>query len=208
MNRGDIIEELKSKGIEFDRYAKKEVLAALLPSDVVKPTLPPDTDVENPTAQLVDIISSLAKNVEAISDEVARLKVDFEQIKLTDKNPAVSIKVPDPYNINSAPPTVAADNTSTGAFFTQVPVDIQAVAQKILGEKFTFEIESLKDQPAFLFTVVVPSEYSPLRGVEQDKRSKIIPNVAGLNGVSEWCEIVKGNIVRFLGQNITSRVTL
>lgn len=159
---------------------------------VEQPVVPvaPVTTLEGQNSQLMDILLS-------ITADIKNLKTDWQEFqKAYPRNTEVfSIgKV----SVEAQPMEVKQENGST--FLTQVPVDLLKAAKDILGEKFTFECDALKDRPAFMFTVIVPKEYST--SDVEDKRSRVIDNALGANGVREWCTLVKANVIKTLGISI------
>lgn len=140
---------------------------------------------EQTNSQLVDIIQNLALNVQKLTQKVAELEK---------KNEYTSDNV---LKIGGEQTT---KNYSNNADW-QMPSNFLQTAKKILGEKFSFRCEPSSDQPQFIFTVIVPPEYSAIKDVP-DERSKTIPNALGVNGVEEWCNLVKQNVLKSLGNNI------
>ena len=159
----------------------------------------PPKEKNESTGQIVDIMQSLAQGMESLKTELTKMKQELDMVK--DKNAVYSFPVtPVKGSTSLGTPTPMAVN-----FLKAIPTDLERVANKVLGEKFTFECEALSDQPAFTFTVIVPSEYSPLQGREIDRRSKVIQNSAGVGGVEEWCILVKKNVLKFIGENISTK---
>jgi len=79
-----------------------------------------------------------------------------------------------------------------------IPPEWIDVVHSVLNKKFGVKVEYFKDRPEFLFTIVVPDEYSnmPLKEKEVKKvdlRSKVIPIAEGVNGVRQWAEQVYNN---------------
>lgn len=142
---------------------------------------------ENP---LVGLIQNLASSVESLAKDVAELK-----------KPKADAVVDAP-----AQPTATITKTNEDEFFlSAVPANLSAAAIKVLGNKFKFECVADLDTPYFAFTVIVPPEYSPVKnGV--DKRTRVIANALGANGVTEWCTTVRNNIVRYLGKNLPANL--
>lgn len=136
--------------------------------------------------QLVEIIQNLASNVQKLTKRMSELE---ENLEYTSKN---VLKIGGTQTFNYL------ENNQNA---WQVPQNYLNVARKILGEKFEFKCEPSPDMPQFIFTVVVPPEYSAIKNVP-DERSKTISNASGANGVEEWCALVKQNIIKSLGNNI------
>lgn len=142
---------------------------------------------EQNSNQLVDIIQNLASNVQ---------KLTLKVVELEKKNEYTSNNV-----LKIGGTQQAGDNLENNQNNWQIPQNYLVVARKILGEKFEFRCEPSLDQPQFIFTVIVPPEYSAIKNVP-DERSKTISNALGINGVEEWCNLVKQNVLKSLGNNV------
>lgn len=201
MNRSKIIQKLDAAGIEYSKLSWTKNLEKLLPTEgtsgeIVAPvTVKAKKVVKNNTNDLLKVITDLAGSVTTVMQEMMEIKSRLVQIE-TSTTPMAQPQRADVTigGMNLIPPTEA--------MFPRVPRDLEIVAQQVLGDKFQFECEALTDQPAFLFTVIVPEEYTKVRG-EKDCRSKVIPSNLGANGVREWCERVKDNVIKTLGADIT-----
>ncbi len=76
-----------------------------------------------------------------------------------------------------------------------IPMEYRRIVQDTLNQNFGIKIDSFSDKPAFMFTVIVPEEYSPLTTKEKeiikaDLRSKVISYADGANGVQEWVKLI------------------
>ena len=160
---------------------------------VATPTAAPAVD------QITNIITALADSVTVLTKEVKAIKEDLVQIKAPK---VVAFQAPVSNSPNVVSPSLPVSATS---FLTAVPRDLLDTATNILGDKFQFECEGCTDRPAFTFTVIVPAEYSKLK-TEPDRRTKVIENSLGANGVKEWCALVKQSVVKYLGQQIEVKV--
>ena len=192
MTRKELIAAYKAKGGVYTISTKNADMVKLIGEEapVEQPVAPVFTP-EEPNSQLMDILLS-------ITADIKNLKTDWQEFqKAYPRNTEVfSIgKAP----VEAQPMEVKQENGST--FLTQVPVDLLKAAKDILGEKFAFECDALKDRPAFMFTVIVPKEYST--SDVEDKRSRVIDNALGANGVREWCALVKQNVIKTLGIKIS-----
>lgn len=194
MTRKELIAAYKAKGGVYALSTKNADMVKMLEGEpeeapVEQPVAPVSTP-EEPNSQLMDILLS-------ITADIKNLKTDWQEFqKAYPRSPEV-------FSIGKAlveaqPMEVKQENGST--FLTQVPVDLLKAAKEILGEKFSFECDALKDRPAFMFTVIVPKEYS--NSDVEDKRSRVIDNALGANGVREWCSLVKANVIKTLGISI------
>lgn len=140
---------------------------------------------ENPLATL---IQNLASSFESLAKDVAELKSQKGGTPVVPEQPIATI-------------VTQADDF----FLSAVPANLSAAATAVLGKKFKFECTADMNTPYFSFTVIVPPEYSPVKnGV--DKRTRVIANALGANGVTEWCTTVRSNIVKYLGKNLPSNL--
>lgn len=146
---------------------------------------------------LTMLITRLATAIEKTSVQVAKLTEEMELLK----NPKVQMSEPVQTITPSTPPTPIIIQT-TPSFLTAIPSELLSVAQEVLGEKFTFECVPAKDKPFFDFVVIVPPEYSKLPVGIQDRRSRLVPNSAGPEGVRDWCLKVKENVIKVLGKQL------
>lgn len=76
-----------------------------------------------------------------------------------------------------------------------VPLDYQEVVKTILNGKFRIEMDYSSDTASFSFGLFVPQEYSNAGKTywdmyHEDKRSRVILNALGVNGVREWVQKV------------------
>lgn len=187
---------LKAKGIKFSNAATDEKLKTLLgidetgeqPLETEKPA-EPEAQSSN---QLVDILTSLSKGLEMVNSRLDKLEQP------------VQVAAPQVFSIGAktVEPNPVQIEQSGDMFLTQVPVSLRKAAEEILGPKFSFECQACPDRPAFAFTVIVPQEYSKVEG--QDRRTRIIDNALGANGVRDWCLKVKQNVIQYLGNNIAT----
>ena len=201
MDRKEMMAALKAKGIKFSNAAKDEKLKGLLglegdpqlgETPVEQPVAPSATPEES-NSQLMEILLSITASVKKLENDWQ----DFQ--KAYPRNTEVFAIGGDGGASIGSPIVVKQENGST--FLTQVPVDLLKAAKDILGEKFSFECDALKDRPAFMFTVIVPKEYS--NSDVEDKRSRVIDNALGANGVREWCSLIKANVIKTLGIKIS-----
>lgn len=194
MEREEIKKLLTEKGIKFAKNLGTPKLLVLLEGEEE----PKEEQVKAPS-ELMSIITDIATNLQQLNLKVAALEDKSEKVSPT---VVPSTNIP----IQSAPVEGKKEQevAHEPGFFQQVPADIRATATAILGPDFDYEVVSLTDQPAFNFTIIVPSKYSELKGKEIDRRSRVIQNNLGLNGVRDWSEKVKGNIIKFLGANLTT----
>lgn len=148
--------------------------------------------LSNQSDQLVNLMENFSRTLQELTLEVMYIKAKMEEPKV-EQNILVAPQ----------PQAIQMPISTTSTFLSQVPSDFLMVANEVLGEKFKFECIALPDQPAFAFTVIVPQEYTSVKLPEIDKRIKVIQNILGVNGVKEWCLLVKQNVVKFIGNNLT-----
>lgn len=194
MTRKELIAAYRAKGGVYTLSTKNADMVKLIgeepPAELPATPLAPSATPEEPNSQLMEILLSITSSVKKLENDWQ----DFQ--KAYPRNTEV-------FSIGKAPAEaqpmeVKQENGST--FLTSVPVDLLKAAKDILGEKFAFECDALKDRPAFMFTVIVPKEYSS--SDVEDKRSRVIDNALGANGVREWCALVKANVIKTLGIQI------
>ena len=79
-----------------------------------------------------------------------------------------------------------------------VPYEFNELKDTLLNKTFGIEIDYLPDQAAMNFSILVPKKYSNAGEnhwitYKEDRRSKVISNALGANGVRQWCEQVYNN---------------
>lgn len=72
-----------------------------------------------------------------------------------------------------------------------VPYEYQELVNTLLNKHFSIEINYLPDAASFEFSILVPQKYSNASAshwatYKEDRRTKVIQNVLGANGVREW----------------------
>lgn len=161
--------------------------------------------------QIVEILQTLAGNISSIAAQVNTINGRLDKVEAgTSVAPTTTASSTDPI-LNAIPRSPAAPAlpqfqlNSDAAFLTAVPATLLSEAKRILGDKFDFKCEPSGELPQFTFTIIVPPEYSPMKGKMPDLRSRVIPNVEGINGVREWCERVKSKIIKELGATMPIR---
>jgi len=80
-----------------------------------------------------------------------------------------------------------------------IPMEYREIVNEVLNKKFGVKIDYLPDKPQFIFSVIVPKEYSNMSEEEweikkADVRSKVISMAEGANGVRQWCEQIYNNL--------------
>lgn len=79
-----------------------------------------------------------------------------------------------------------------------VPASFTDAVNTILNNKFTVEIEYSSNTPNFGFSIIVPKEYSNAGKphwdmYKEDRRTKMISNAEGVEGVKIWVQKVYDN---------------
>mgnify|MGYP001589436887 CR=1 FL=1 len=135
--------------------------------------------------------------VDQLKEQVVSLTLKVEELN----KPASVVQ------INPISPVVPAVTTNVNGVtnspnYYPIPPDFVETVDLVLNKNFSVKLEPLKDSPAFIFTIVVPPKYSPLKDVEgpngtritqEDIRTKVIPFSEGVNGVRLWSERVFNN---------------
>ncbi len=80
-----------------------------------------------------------------------------------------------------------------------VPPDFRNIVETVLNKEFGIEVNPLPNATAFNFTIIVPEHYSNEKkeAIEMnngDRRSRVIDNNEGSNGVREWANKVLNNL--------------
>ena len=79
-----------------------------------------------------------------------------------------------------------------------VPTEYREIVNSTLNKKFGIEIAYPSDTASFEFSILVPKEYSNAglphwETHKEDRRSRVIINALGVNGVREWATKVYEN---------------
>lgn len=118
----------------------------------------------------------------------------------------------------------AADVEKAAKAKAELNPRVVQIVEEVLGEDFGIEMEPNKDNPGFLFTVIVPERLSDLKkqqrpvydsvmgGYEkdlrtgevvtelyfpEDRRSRAIASTASFDAIREHCERIRGYIVGY-----------
>jgi hypothetical protein len=81
------------------------------------------------------------------------------------------------------------------------PPDILAIVHEVLGNEFDAVVRAHTEAPLFELDILVPAQYSTMtveqKGmIKEDHRVCVIKNGDGLNGVRQYCELVRDEIKR------------
>lgn len=79
-----------------------------------------------------------------------------------------------------------------------IPYEFQELKNTVLNKEFGIEIDYIPDQVAMHFHILVPKKYSNAGAphwetYKEDRRSQVIANALGANGVRSWMEQVYNN---------------
>lgn len=79
-----------------------------------------------------------------------------------------------------------------------IPYEYQELVNTLLNKEFQIEINYLPDSNSFEFALLVPRKYSNAgeshwNTYKEDRRSKVLSNAYGANGVRDWCLQVYNN---------------
>lgn len=89
--------------------------------------------------------------------------------------------------------------TTSSSSLYPVPVEFRDIIDTVLNKKFGTEIVYLPETTSFQFSILVPKEYSNASEAhwsiqKEDRRSKVIENALGVNGVRDWATKVYENL--------------
>lgn len=138
-----------------------------------------------------------------VADELKSMRARIEGIEAKDRPEALAISK----ETAKAPEVVIDTTTPDSPTISYVPVNVRKVVDEILGEDFKVEVYADSDLPQFNFSVIVPERFGTstvmvdtksgreAQSVE-DRRSRVISNAEGVNGVREWCQKVRQNLLK------------
>ena len=149
----------------------------------------PENQLEGKIDKMADAIGSLVQGVSTLIDlQTAEKKVqEAPEVIKDDKKE---------YNTEEDE-TVKSDS--------YVPPKFREIVDTMLSPDFGIDVQDFDDRTDFLFTVIVPEEYSSLDAKSKelkvkDLRSKMIPRAKGENGVREWVELIRKNLNKYFTQ--------
>lgn len=130
--------------------------------------------------------SEVMSAISTLTDAVLSLVKKLDEPKVA---PVVTTKV--------APTPVISEVISTSEHFP-IPLEYTNLVETILNKKFKIEISYPSSGVGFDFNILVPLEYSNAgephwNTYHEDRRSKIIQNAFGVNGVREYVTQVYEN---------------
>ena len=79
-----------------------------------------------------------------------------------------------------------------------IPVEYRNIVDTVLNKKFEVDLDYSGDSASFNFSILVPKEYSNAglphwETYHEDRRTKVIVNALGVNGVRDWATQVYEN---------------
>ena len=137
-------------------------------------------------------LDALISTVNVIAGAVGKLvELQTRETKIPDSHPENGVKTAFTPQID--------DETYPKQY---IPKDFRKAVDDILSTEFGIIIEDFPDRSDFLFSVIVPDQYSSISPADRDKgikdiRSRMIPRALGVNGVKEWCSLIRTNLNRF-----------
>ncbi len=145
-----------------------------------------------------DLEGNLIEMAKAIKD----LATDVAELKAVKVAPVVATQP-----VPSSTSTALNTGITSGQTGFPIPPEYKEVVDKVLNKYFGLEIAYT---PAgFMFTIIVPEKYSSLTAkdkeiIKVDKRTKLIPNFEGVNGVRTWAELVYSSFSQEIKAQITA----
>lgn len=126
--------------------------------------------------ELEQLVKQLEKNVIDIAQALKDLSEDVKKAKPTE-----------PVKIENKVEPIEGNNKFP------IPTEYRQLVNNILNKAFGIELDYTA--AGFAFTVLVPLKYTPLTKneldqVKMDRRTKIIPNYEGTDGVRRWVELI------------------
>jgi len=149
--------------------------------------------------EVIEMLKNLKTHLDHLTAEVQTLK-ENKEVKQETK----------PEVIKSEPINEPPVQTTEQKF--PVPQEYREIVDQTLNRHFGIEIKAFSDQPAFMFTIVVPKKYSNMTEEEwkmkgADLRSRVVNYAEGANGVKLWADQVFNNFVSELkAQIIADRI--
>lgn len=148
--------------------AVNEVLKAHLKSSMAKQKEDANADILKLLLQLSDRMDNLEKEKEALPPPVS----------------------------TGTPPAITPPVTAQSQY--PIPIEYREIVDTLLNKRFGIEINYMSDTSSFEFSILVPRDYSNAakphwETYKEDRRSRVIINALGANGVREWTTLVYNN---------------
>ncbi len=168
------------------KTAKPAEVKPLAPAPVVSEA----TVTEGPMPEIKEVTVKPAPSRTELEAQIAKL-----QAQLAEKKEAVEVA---PLEEVTAPKNE-----------TPIPADYQTAVKDGLNSQFRVEIEYSSNTPFFGFSILVPKTYSNAPKphwdmYNEDRRTRMISNAEGLQGVKQWVERVYNNFDNETKARITS----
>lgn len=133
--------------------------------------------------EILATLKALDERIKGVEDKTTNISIP------TKDTPTVSTTLPKPVT----PPVPVIEETYP------VPTEYRTIVNQMLNQKFGIKIEPMTDRPSFMFTIVVPKEYSNMpenayKDAGADLRTRVISYGEGIHGVRAWVERVAGNL--------------
>lgn len=127
-------------------------------------------------------IADVVTSVNTLADSINKLVSTYEK---KDTPPT-----PTPVAVEEAPKVFPP--------VTPIPLEFREIVEHTLNKQFNVEVTYMHDAAAFEFSILVPEKYSNAgkphwQTYKEDRRSKVILNALGSNGVREWASKVYEN---------------
>lgn len=144
---------------------------------------------------LSDAVIKIIDSVKLMHEDLSKLAFVVSSFIETQRIPTIQVPPPEP---TSSQTNIAIVQTVETPKYP-IPVEFREATDLILNKKFEIEIDYLPDVASFQFSVLVPREYSNAGNFhwethKEDRRSKIIENAMGINGVREWSMKIYENL--------------
>lgn len=119
---------------------------------------------------------------------MTKKKASIEDVLEALKKLTAALAAPKTTEPASAPPPPASIKMEHGF---PIPYEYQELVKTMLNKEFAVDIKYLPDAASFEFSILVPKKYSNAPEnhwltYNEDRRTKVIQNAYGANGVREW----------------------
>ena len=141
-------------------------------------------------------IKDVLDAVEALTKRVVDLeKPQTEEVGVPPVSDGGTNYVPTAFTVAQKTPLV---QTQTSSGFP-IPLDYREIVNSVLNWKFSIDMGYHGDSASFDFSILVPQEYSNATPAhwetyKEDRRTRVVDNALGLNGVREWAQRVYNNL--------------
>ena len=152
--------------------------------------------------KLLSILDDINKSISDIRKEQEQIRSEIDIIKSyqskgVEDEDGKELKQERPFSLSS--PELDNIKPDLSDEFQTIPVNIRKEVDEILGKSFDIKIVPNATLPNFAFSIIVPDKYKDIT-VQKDVRTKIVSNAEGLNGIRDWCNKVKNNLMGALTQ--------